>query len=119
MIPQSYNVQRILAGHLAPAVQITEHPLSDEGVLMLAPLLDCEDEIIREGIRSLLAIRQDEATAAVEEATSQGWTSFQGSTQTLKNHLDSLDPFWTQLKSNPAAREQRYKEFKAYAFQWY
>jgi len=119
VLVHSYNVQRILAGHLAPAVQITEHPLSDEGVLMLAPLLDCEDELIREGIRSLLAIRQDKATDAVEEATSQGWTSFQGSTQTLKNHLDSLDPFWTRLKSDSAAREQRYKEFKAYAFQWY
>jgi len=86
---------------------------------MLAPLLDCEDTTIREGIRGLLAIRQASATAAVQEATSQGWTGFQGSTRTLKNHLDSLDAFWTPLKSDSAAREKKYKDFKAYAFQWY
>ena len=91
----------------------------DEGVLMLAPLLDCEDAVIREGIRGLLAIRQNSATASVEEATNQGWTDFQGSTQTLKNHLDSLESHWGSLKTNAAARNQKYKEFKAYAFQWY
>ena len=119
VLVHAYNVRQILAGHLAPSVQITEHPLSDEGALMLAPLLDCDDPIIREGIRGLLAIRQDAATTAIEEATNQGWTAFQGSTQVLKNHLDSLESHWDTLKTDSAARNQKYKEFKAYAFQWY
>ena len=46
-----YNVRRILSGDSAPSVQITEHPISSEGVLRLAPLLECDDTLVREGVR--------------------------------------------------------------------
>jgi hypothetical protein len=51
----SYNVRRILAGDPAPSVQIMVHPIRASGVLVLTPLANCNDEIIRDGVRALLA----------------------------------------------------------------
>ena len=59
----SYNVRRILAGDPAPSVQISVHLTSSEGLLFLSPLLDCSNEIIRDGIRALLDQKRDEAEA--------------------------------------------------------
>lgn len=42
MLVHRYNVRQILAGRVAPAVQISVHPNSTEGVLVLHPLVDCE-----------------------------------------------------------------------------
>ena len=50
-IAQGYNVRRILSGDPAPSVQISVHPISAEGVPTLLPLLHCDDEIIRKGVR--------------------------------------------------------------------
>ncbi len=47
-----YNVQRILEGDPAPSVQISVHPIGSEGVLLLLPLLECEDALIRGGVRA-------------------------------------------------------------------
>ena len=50
-----YNVQRIMSGDSAPSVQISVHPIRAEGVPVLLPLVDCPDEIVREGILAMLA----------------------------------------------------------------
>ena len=54
-----YNVGRIIAGDPAPSVQITEHPISAEGILLLEPLVDAKNpkvpDEIREGVRAMLA----------------------------------------------------------------
>ena len=50
-----YNVSRILAGDPAPSVQLSVHPITSDGYLVLEPLLECDDETIREGIRAILA----------------------------------------------------------------
>ena len=62
----NYNVQRILAGDSAPSVQITEHEISSEGVLLLAPLLECDDAVVREGVRAYLADRYEASEALYE-----------------------------------------------------
>ena len=59
-----YNARRILAGDSAPSVQISVHPISAEGLLHLPPLLDCEDDIVREGVTAYLADALDQAEAA-------------------------------------------------------
>lgn len=115
----AYNVKRILQGHFAPSVQITEHPVSNEGVLVLPKLLDCEDEIIREGIRALLAMRQQAVDAEIVAQRQMGWSSYQASSQSLKAHLDSLDAHWQKFKKDTAARDKAYADYKRYAFQWY
>jgi hypothetical protein len=50
-----YNVGQILAGNLAPSVQIGWHRIGPEGIPVLLPLVDCDNEFIREGVRALLA----------------------------------------------------------------
>jgi hypothetical protein len=118
-IVHAYNVRRILAGDLAPSVQITEHPISEEGILMLPPLLDSDNEIIREGIRALLAMRQELVDDTVAIQRSNGWVAYQGSSHLLKAHLDSLDSHWHQFKQDKVARDKAYADYKRYAFQWY
>lgn len=50
-----YNVRSILSGNPNASCQITEHATSTEGLLELAPLLECQDQTIRDGIKALLA----------------------------------------------------------------
>jgi hypothetical protein len=63
MIVHYYNVRRILTGDPAPSVQISVHPINSEGVLQLLPLVECDDAIIRDGVRAMLADRHDQAEA--------------------------------------------------------
>src|SRR5688572_10759528 len=57
LLVHKFNVRQILAGDLAPSVQMTEHPVNTEGLLVLESLIDCEDPIIRNGVRAMLAER--------------------------------------------------------------
>ena len=113
-----YNVGRILAGDPAPSVQISEHPTSAEGLLCLSPLLNCSDEIIRDGIRALLDQKLDEAEVKAVEQQTLGWTAVQGADQRLLAHLrprpgDPVKP--TDLTQRATALER----FRKYAYQWY
>lgn len=51
-----YNVDRVLAGSLAPSVQIVAHPSTAEGMLPVVGLINSQDEVIRNGARALLAV---------------------------------------------------------------
>ena len=56
-----YNVRRITAGDPAPSVQISVHPIDSQGMLAILPLADADDPIIRDGVRAMLAERQETA----------------------------------------------------------
>ena len=71
----SYNVRKVLGGDLAPSVQIAVHPIDAEGVLVLRPLTECDDAIIRNGVRALLAQRADEAEMLARRCEQQGWNA--------------------------------------------
>ena len=111
-----YNVQRIMAGHPAPSVQISVHPLSAEGYLLLAPLRKCQDATIRNGIASMLADRHD--LAVREEVVRQqgGWTSRQLAEERLLLQLNTAKA--TQ-HSPPEKRLVDLTAFQKYAYQWY
>jgi hypothetical protein len=112
----TYNVHRILAGDPGPVVQITEHYVSPEGILTLPPLLDSEDPLIREGIRSLLE------NSALQEAFSPnrepGWTRYQFVHQQLSKILESPTDIQVDEESGNL-REGRWQVLKQYAYQWY
>ena len=65
-----YNVQRILGGDMAPSVQISVHPISAEGLQYLAPVMDCSDPIIREGVTAYLAQQLKDAEMREARAAS-------------------------------------------------
>ncbi len=113
-----YNVSRIMAGDPAPAVQITEHDVSAEGVLMLAPLLDCDDILVRHGIGAYLAERYQRAESQRRLRQARGWTAFQLADQMVYQQLGSLADRLAPYEDR-TEREQTYQRFRDYAYQWY
>jgi hypothetical protein len=113
-----YNVRRILAGDLAPAVQISVHPINAEGILVLRPLLKCEDPIIREGIRAMLAQREIELEDYLYRRRRYGWTTYQMADQMLLADLVKHHAEWGEYSSK-ALRDAALERFDAYVYQWY
>lgn len=114
----TYNVRRVLAGDLAPSVQISVHPIDAEGILVLHPLLDCHDEIIREGVRAMLAERAILLERAAHQPDWPHWTAFQGADRVLSGQLSALRADWEPY-ADPSKRAAALKHFCDYAYQWY
>jgi hypothetical protein len=72
-----YNVRQILEGNPAPSVQISVHPINSEGILLLQPLIESDDEIIREGVQALLAEHHMNAESTASRRKKLGWTTYQ------------------------------------------
>lgn len=117
-IVTAYNVRRILAGDSAPSVQISVHSISAEGVLLLRPLLDCDDTIIREGIRAMLAQRDDEAQLAAQHRRELGWTAYQLADELVAKCFRADRSRWTEYQDR-ALRGEALSRFHEYAYQWY
>ncbi len=113
-----YNTRRILGGDPAPCVQISVHPISNEGVLWLKPLLDCEDPIIREGVAALLAEHEEKSERRAVRDQNLGWTAYQISDRLVLDQLHDNAASWAKYKDHDA-RESALNEFHAYAYQWY
>lgn len=118
VLVMKYNVRRIMNGDPAPCVQISVHPISAEGVLLLPPLLECDDVIIREGIRAMLADRHESAEAAAKRLRQDGWTAFQLADDRLLSDLRDAASHWTDY-TDREARKAALSEFHKYAYQWY
>ena len=118
VIVVQYNVRRILSGDSAPSVQISAHAISSEGILFLSPLLQCQDAVVREGVRALLAERHEKIEALAQVRQAEGWTSFQLADLLVLGQLravqDQLVPY-----QNVQLRAEARKRFDQYAYQWY
>jgi hypothetical protein len=113
-----YNVRRILSGDPAPSVQISVHPISSEGLLLLPPLLDCRDATIREGIRALLAQRHEQAEQQARRRRRLGWTAHQIADERLLQQLRNEREHWSDYEQ-AEARAAALQNFHEYAYQWY
>jgi hypothetical protein len=118
-IVMRYNVQRILAGDPAPAVQISVHPIDAEGWLCLSPLLECDNEIIRDGLRAMHRDRLTSALATEEQRTKIGWTAHQFCEERLLRQLRKLRGNWQQFDEAAESGSEALKRFHDYAYQWY
>jgi hypothetical protein len=113
-----YNVARILAGDPKPSVQLSVQPLSSEGVLFLEPALESEDELIREGIRALLAEHYEDSERKFERDRQLGWTTFQLSDRLLLEQLrESYSVFAKYVP--PEERRAVLDRFRKYTRQWF
>lgn len=116
-----YNTWQVLSGYLPPSVQITEHPVNNEGCRMLIPLLNCEDPIIRNGIASMLADRLDDLSP--DKGGPDGhWTGRQLSNEKLHQELSLIrknEPGTFASVQNSLDRKAAWDQFREYAFQWY
>jgi hypothetical protein len=114
----SYNVRQILAGDVAPCVQISVHPNSAEGYLVLTPLTESRDPIIREGVRALLAEQEIAAHHRAAKRAKLGWTSYQLSDRLLLEKLRDNNRAWKGY-ANESHRKAALQQFHKYAYQWY
>lgn len=114
----SYNVRRILAGDLAPSVQCSVHPISSEGVVLLLPLMQSSDDVIREGIAAMLAEREQLAADRAALQRDEGWTSYQISDAWAQLELQANRNSWKSYR-DPAKRAQALKAFHDYVYRWY
>jgi hypothetical protein len=113
-----HNVQRVLAGDMSPAVQISVHQTSAEGVLQLLPLTHCDDDIIREGVKAVLAQYQNYSENLATNRKSLGWTSRQIADEELLRALQDSQSEWTEYKDEPR-RSTAITRFHEYAYQWF
>jgi len=113
-----YNVQRILAGHPEPSVQISEHPIDDAALPVLAPLLACDNPVIQDGIRAILTTRFRELSRQRLKNTNPDWTQRQiGVERAFKELTPITEPFEA---ANPNFdHDQARKQFRDYAMQWW
>lgn len=113
-----HNVRRILSGDPAPCVQISVHPINSEGVPGLVPLLDCEDALIREGVRAILAEELGSAEVESTKQSANGWTTYQAAESRMLRKLRAVR---NELATYADADQQAVarKRFDDYAYQWY
>jgi hypothetical protein len=114
----TYNVQRVLAGDYAPAVQISEHDVDSGGVRVLQPLLKSDNAFIREGIRALLAERALRLEAELPARHATGWTSYQAADEQLAKELLGRRDTWNEY-ADLTTRRLAWQKFKTYVYQWY
>lgn len=117
-IIHSWNVRQILSGDPAPAVQISVHPIAPDGYLVLEPLLDSEDAILRDGVGALLAQTLDEARARRRADDRRGWTSWQLADVVLIDRLQAMRPR-LEAYDDLAKRRASLERFHKYVYQWY
>ena len=113
-----YNVRHALAGDLPPVVQIMHHPVDSEGIMMLVPLADCQDTIVRDGIRALLAHRALDLEAFVTKRESLGWTSYQAADAVCLSKLRSCKEKWGEYLDDHK-RGKAINRLRDYSYQWY
>ena len=122
LLVHRYNAVRILKGDLAPSVQITVQPLSDEAYLALLPLVRCEDEIIKQGVRAMLLEKFDQYLHQRFHASSPegkyAWTQFRISTELLSVEIMMRDQYTWGLETS-SERAQAKQRFVDYAYRWY
>lgn len=118
VVVHAYNVRRILAGDIAPSVQISVHPIDSGGILVLQPLVNCKDALISEGIRAMLAERAARAEALERQQGGQNWTSFQLADHLLAEQLRRVEPDWAPY-AEAGKRQAALMRFRSYAYQWY
>lgn len=118
-----YNVNRILRGDPAPSVQVSVHPIDSTGMLALHhSLLNCDNELIREGVKAMLSQAEQEAETT-EQARSKlsSWgkiTSWQLADEKLLNELRANRDHWSKYADH-FQREAALERFRLYAYQWY
>ena len=114
-----YNVGRVLAGDPAPCVQIIAHPTSDEGLLQLFPLLDCDNTAIRDGVSAMLASELTSRHRSADDAEARHWTSHQCAGDELLDRLEAESARWPANSNSNTGRSEAINAFRDYAWQWY
>ncbi|MCA9046032.1 MAG: hypothetical protein KDA69_17015, partial [Planctomycetaceae bacterium] len=116
-----WNVWQILSGNPKPAVQITEHEIDLGGWLALHDLVDCDDPLIRDGVRAKLAGFYYKGVNSVRPRRmkeAEHWSDYQMVPEQLKRRLEESKELWKPFERE-GVRDETWYKFKEYAYQWY
>ncbi|MFK8113386.1 MAG: DUF4153 domain-containing protein [Rubripirellula sp.] len=131
-VAHRYNTNQVASGYLHPAVMIAVKEKDDSGVLPMLDLVNCDDPIIREGVRAMLAQQminleqRDQVTATRSRLrNSTGtkkpwhWTRHQAARSILQQRLIQNDATWRAYYDGSMNRADAMEKFRVYAMQWY
>ncbi len=124
LIVMRHNTRRIMAGDSAPSVQISVHPIDAEGIRELLPLVECPDEIVRDGVRAYFAQHWTRLVAFGAERPLEitHWKEFsraQISERLLVKELAEHRAAWELYHADSIKQHEAWNRFKEYAYQWY
>jgi len=113
-----HNVSRVMKGDLAPSIFLFPPSDWDEASYYLAslPLLESEDEIIREGAKAFFAEYYD-TVQSDRLRWGNHWTAFQWSRHILMNTLESRREEF-QMYDNIVKRQEAIQAFREYTNRW-
>jgi hypothetical protein len=117
-VVSQHNVSRVMKGDILPAVFLfpTHASSAPEHYLASLPLLESEDEIIREGAKAILA--EYYSSRKTGTAGYYQWTAFQWSRcildKKLKSRMDELQPYLDDDK----LRKQAIEKFRRHTRRW-
>ncbi|MEE3373464.1 MAG: DUF4153 domain-containing protein [Planctomycetota bacterium] len=115
----SYNVRRILSGDLAPAVQLSVHPLNPEGISQITPLTEHPNPIIAAGVRALLANAYSRYEPPGGQSPADNWSDYQLAHQWLLGHLQAHRERWQTHYRDETRRQADQQRFVDFVYQWY
>lgn len=123
VLVMKYNVARIMAGDSVPSVQISSHLIDAGGVRELLPLMRCEDEIVRDGVKALFARRWTDLPSSATKpwADIDNWcdlSSLQIAERWLATDLAAAREEWNLFREEPR-QSSAWQRFQDYAYQWY
>lgn len=119
MFVVKYNVAQIMSGKLAPAVQISVQKIDDDGLPFLLPLLDCPDDVIRNGVAAFLADRDALLRQRLTHAAIDGWTAFQFARNWADEKLQSRRPAWKDKTIGIKKTQEDWTAFQEYVYRWF
>jgi len=118
-----HNVSRVMKGDLAPSVFLFPDRFSsqswsaEEHYLASLPLLESDDEIIREGAKALFA---EYYSSVKRERHYEGyqWTAFQWSRYLLMNTLESRQTEFQMYLDDAVKKQEAIEVFRRHAKRW-
>jgi hypothetical protein len=113
-----HNVSRVMKGDLAPSIFLFPPSLNaTEHYLASLPLLESDDEIIREGARALFA---DYYMSVKRERYSEGYQGpgFQWSRSILMNALESRQEKLQMYMDDSTKRQEAIEAFRRHTKRW-
>lgn len=126
-----YNVRAILAGNPAPIVQITEHPFTDECLAELVPLCESTDQLVADGMKSIIRIRHDalmnnEPATSSEQTRRQTagrdadhWTGRQWFVHSVKQRLGETRAVWEKAGDSMSQSATQWESLQQFALRNY
>lgn len=114
-----HNVRRVMNNELLPSIFLL-HNDTTEDLLYSLPLLNCPDEIIREGSRAIISQRWEKLQAKRENQPpgTYRWTTFQGAEEEIVRQLEDKLPLLEPFSRDRIKRKETIEQFRRYTNRW-